>query len=638
MANWATFGFSRVTSILPDIKLGQPLHNAQEFIRAFSEHAKSGSSILVTPELALTGYTCEDLFHSETLIQENEEGLIQILKASHAIPAMLVVGAPLRLMDGRLLNCAWVFLNGKVLGVIPKASLPNMGEFYERRWFVSGRKVHEKISHPKLGEFLVSPLQIFAEGNVRVGIEICQDLWTPNIPSEYLALKGANLILNLSASNEVVGKAAYRRKIVEVQSHKLQCAYFYVSAGNYESSKDTVFSGHAIAYELGELVEEQEPFHANAFFTVDFDFEKILNSRSRDICFLETVEDAAPFPGIIHSITNPQKPISDLKRRLETFPFLAEIPDYEDVIAIQANGLLRRLKSAHAKTMVIGISGGLDSTHALAVALRTRALSANQFKIVGVTMPGPGTSEKTLSISKTLLEESGVDKVIVIPIGEAVSEHLKSLGKVESDRGVVYENAQARERTQILFDLANEHQGVLIGTGDLSELALGWCTFNGDQMAHYAVNSGIPKTVVKGLVSYWASIAASRILKATLEKIVALPISPELLPPAADGSIHQETEALIGSFDLHDFFLYYFLNFGFSKEKIHALAIAAFSANDNSENRALLSELDRTIDIFFKRFFPQQFKRSTLPPGPKVHQVSLSPRSDFRMPDEIAAR
>jgi NAD+ synthase (glutamine-hydrolysing) len=641
--NWSEFGYSRVSAIIPGaltptLKLGQPLFNADLLVPEFKRLSSEGASVVITPELVLTGYTCEDLFHSETLIVEAEQGLKKIVDASQNINTLWIVGAPLRMIDGRLLNCAYAIHRGKILGAVPKIALPNMGEFYERRWFVSGRKVNEVIHHALLGEFLVSPNQIFAAGPIRVGIEVCQDLWTPNEPSVALALKGATLIVNISASNETVGKAKYRKKMVEVQSRKLHCAYFYVSAGMYESSKDTVFSGHTFAAELGEVVAEIEPFYVGkTSLTVDFDFERILNARTKDICFLEEVEDASHVIAktVVHAFAYQREGLDELNRTVEPYPFLAEIPDFEDVVLIQASGLLRRVQSAGSKSMIIGISGGLDSTLALYIALRAKGLqgklpSGEMLKVIGVTLPGPGTSDKTLQYARTLLEETGVDQTIEVSISAAVEQHMKDLGKDQKDRSVVYENAQARERTQILFNLANEHQGTVVGTGDLSELALGWCTFNADHMAHYAVNSGIPKTVIKGLVGYWSEIAATRLLRNTLSHILALPISPELLPPNEAGEIAQETEALIGSYDLHDFFIYHFLNHGFSKEKIRALAMVAF-ANDHN----LLTQIDGAIEIFFKRFFSQQFKRSTLPPGPKVHQVSLSPRSDFRMPDEV---
>ena len=628
--NWIDFGFCRATAVIPKIKLGKPLANVDLFVDAFTKYANEGASIIFTPELALTGYTCEDLFHSEGLIQETEAALSKIILASKKIAALIVIGAPLRLVDGRLLNCAWAIHDGKVIGAVPKISIPNMGEFYERRWFVTGKKVHEPVQHPKLGNFLVSPFQIFTHGLARIGIEICQDLWTPLEPSGYLALKGANLILNLSASNETVGKAAYRKKLVSVQSQKFQCAYLYAGAGNYESSKDTVFAGHTFGYELGHLLGELPPFHSESAICFDLDLERVLNSRTKDICFLEAVDDAAPFKGVFHALSLTPAPLPILKRKLSAYPFLDEIPDFEDVLQIQSNGLLRRLESSHAKTMIVGISGGLDSTLALYVALRARGLSGGRVKVIGVTMPGPGTSERTLKIAKALLEEAGVDQILEIGISKSVTQHLKDIGQHADARGIVYENAQARERTQVLFDLANEHQGIVIGTGDLSELALGWCTFNADHMAHYGVNSGIPKTVVRGLVGYWSEIATSKVLKSLLQEILELPISPELLPPSEDGAIAQDTEALIGSYDLHDFFLYQFLNYGFSREKIGALAEVAFA--DDPELRA---QLDSTLERFFSRFFSQQFKRTTLPPGPKVHLVGLSPRSDFRLPDEI---
>jgi NAD+ synthase (glutamine-hydrolysing) len=633
MINFASFGFSRFCALLPKVELGNPLANAKTFIQHFEAATKAGASVVATPELALTGYTCEDLFHSESLIQESEQALEQIRDASANSLSLWVVGAPLRLADGRMLNGAWVIHHGKILGVIPKTYLPNMGEFYERRWFITGRRVHEKIDHPRLGEFWVTCSQIFTMGPVRLGVEICQDLWGPEQVSTRLALKGANLIVNLSASNDVVGKPVIRRRLVQVQSQRLHCAYAYIGAGVYESSKDTVFSGHSIFAELGDVIDEALPFdQSRERILIDFDFERVLNSRTKDICFLEAVDEVGSnLPAlVVHSVPIPQMALSELSRKIEAYPFLAEITDYEEVLAIQSQGLLRRAQSARVESLIIGISGGLDSTLALAVAMRTKALSAGKLKVIGVTMPGPGTSEKTLLLSRALLESAQVDQTLEVPIGPAVKLHMKDLGKADSDRSVVYENAQARERTQLLFNLANEHKGIVVGTGDLSELALGWCTYNADHMSHYTVNSGIPKTVVKGLVGYWAEIAQHRGLKSVLTKILDLPISPELLPPDASGEITQETEDLIGSYDLHDFYLYHFLNHGYSREKIHALAVVAFAGD-----RELADQIDRSIDIFYKRFFSQQFKRTTLPPGPKIHAVGLSPRSDFRLPDEI---
>ncbi len=631
--NWASNGFSRATAIFPRLVLGKPLANAAKLIPLLEKESQNGSSVLITPELALTGYTCEDLFHSETLIQETEKALVQIIEASAKCAGLWVIGSPLRLPDGRIFNGAFAINAGKILGFVPKLFLPNMGEFYERRWFVSGRNLHEEVSHPVLGNFYASNEQIFSGGPLRVGIEICQDFWAPVAPSTQLALKGANVLVNLSASNELVGKPSTRRRLVEVQSSKSYCAYLYVSSGTGESSKDTVFSGHTLAYELGKKLGEITPFdESKDTFSVDFDLERILNARSKDICFGEAV-DLSGISRVKRTVfaINPA-PIKKLERLIETNPFLAEIEDFEEVLAIQAQGLIRRLQSANAQSMILGVSGGLDSTLALLVCLRAKLLAKRPIKIIGVTLPGPGTSEKTLGIARALLAETGVDEVIEVSIKAAVAQHLKDIGKDANDRSVVYENAQARERTQILFDLANEHKGMVVGTGDLSELALGWCTFNADHMAHYAVNSGVPKTIVKLMVNHWVQISDSQKLKETLKEILALPISPELLPPDEKGLISQGTEAILGSYDLHDFFLYYYLSYGFSKEKIRALAREAFR-----DNEALSSDLDRTLDIFCQRFFTQQFKRTTLPPGPKVHSISLSPRSDFRLPDELSS-
>jgi NAD+ synthase (glutamine-hydrolysing) len=629
--NWAEFGFSRISALLPAIELGRPLFNASLILSLFKKEVQKGAVVAFTPELSLTGYTCEDLFHSEALHRDSEQAMFSILEGTKGVRALLVLGAPLRLPDGRMFNGAYAISDGRILGFVPKIHLPNMGEFYERRWFTSGRTLSEEVRHAKLGTFPASSLQIFSSGGVRVGVEICQDLWAPDAPSTRLALHGANLILNLSASNELVGKPRFRKKLVEVQSQKNHCAYFYLSSGLSESSKDTVFSGHCFAYELGKWIGESAPFDtSNEVFTADFDFERILNSRTKDICFMEAVENRERLPVRNHDFEAVRLPLDGLHRTVPAYPFLDEIPDYEEVIQIQAHGLLRRARSASVGSLIVGVSGGLDSTCALYIALRARQLSSGKLRVIGVTLPGPGTSEKTLNLARALLEESKVDLTIEVSITEAVHQHLKDLGKAQSDRSIVYENSQARERTQILFDLANEHQGMVVGTGDLSELALGWCTFNADHMSHYTVNSGIPKTVVKEIVSYWSEISASRPLTSILGKILELPISPELLPPDASGEITQETESVIGSYDLHDFFLHAFLSSGYSPEKILALARVAFEGK-----RDLMRELERAHGIFFKRFFSQQFKRTTLPPGPKVHSVSLSPRSDFRLPDEL---
>ena len=642
-------GFLRVSGIIPELKLGKPSENLSILLHHFEIQKKEGVKILVTPELALTGYTCEDWFHSEQLLEETELAMEQLVAHTHGSDLVLVVGAPYRLPDSRLLNAAWVIQNGKVRGVVPKTFLPNTGEFYERRWFVSSRRVSESVNHESLGEFQVSAKQIFSLGKHQFGIEICQDLWSPTQPSNALALSGAHLILNLSASNELAGKALFRNKLIEVQSQRLLCGYFYVSSGVLESSKDTVFGGHTLAYELGEKLGELAPFQTETrTLCIDFDLDSIKNARTKEICFLEAVDaeptekmifnrlDFFPRPAFhshqLHHLTSHASTHPSLLRKVSSKPFIDEISDPSLAIEIQAQGLLRRLESAKSKSMILGLSGGLDSTLALRVCTRVRKLNSN-IKIIGVTLPGPGTSEKTLTLAKKLFSLVAVDLSLEIKIQAALDQHLSDLGKLASDRSVVYENAQARERTQILFDLANEHQGMVIGTGDLSELALGWCTYNADHMSHYSVNCGIPKTVVKYLVQDWKlqnEIKGNVLLAEALQQILDLPFSPELLPPASDGSISQETEKLIGSYELHDFFLYHFLKHGASMEKISLLAHHAFQ-----DQEVLKTKIDETLKTFYTRFFSQQFKRTTVPPGPKVHSVSLSPRSDFRFPDEM---
>lgn len=658
---WDSFGYRRIVALQPKIQLGNPEANADILIQAFKQATQhEQASLVMTPELALTGYTCEDLFHSDDLIKKIERSLEKIRGAS-VKESLWVVGTPLRLADGRLFNVAMVFHQQKILGAVPKQYLPNMGEFYERRWFMSGMDVDLDLNHSTLGTFRLSPRMIFSFQGLSVGIEICHDLWAPQAPSTLLALQGANLILNLSASNETLLKESYRKKLVEVQSSKLQCAYLYSSAGTYESSKDTVFSGHALYAECGKILNEIKPFEAMDRFqhphalVSDVDLENIAHQRAKDVCFRESLQNVSELASTgLPSKSAPLKMhwvhvegeasrlqvLEQLHRPLQPYPFLAEIDDYEKVIQIQAHGLLRRAKASKVKSLIVGVSGGLDSTLALYVALRTKALSGAQLKVIAVTLPGPGTSEKTYQLTKDLVSEAGgtelgVDQLIEVPIREAVAQHMKDLNASHDQKSVVFENAQARERTQILFDLANQHQGLVVGTGDLSELALGWCTYNADHMAHYTVNSGIPKTVVKGLVGYWADLAQTRNLRSILIKILELPISPELLPPNEQGEMVQETEAVIGSYALHDFFLYHLLYSGFSKEKIHALATEAFKNETERSAPFSQEEIDFACETFFKRFYSQQFKRTTLPPGPKVHAVSLSPRADLRLPDEL---
>jgi NAD+ synthase (glutamine-hydrolysing) len=631
--NWAAFGFQRVAVVAPvDLRLGDPEHNAARLAIEFERVTELGASVAVTPELAVTGYTCEDLFHSGTLLEKSEQALKSLLIKNAATSALWIVGAPLQLSDGRMYNGAWVLSEGRILGVVPKRAIPNRGEFYERRWFASGHGVHQKVEKPGFGAFWLGGNQLFRKGSILLGIEICQDLWTPNSPSEALVLSGANVIANLSASNDLVGKAAFRRSLVRSQSARNICAYIYAGASVYESSKDTVFGGHSMVVECGDMLSEREPFDVSkSNLTVDIDYERILGFRSKDGCFQEAIQWVQPPECVVHEVSGASAPLKGaLLRPLESYPFVAEIADYEEVLAIQTQGLLRRAESAKAESLIVGVSGGLDSTLALFVAQRTKALSGGKLKVIGVTLPGPGTSDRTLELARTLLKETGTDLVIEVSINDAVDQHLRDLGKSNEDRSVVFENAQARERTQVLFDLANEHRGLVVGTGDMSELALGWCTFNADHMAHYAVNVGVPKTVVKGLVRYLGELASVRLVRSTLEKISALPISPELLPVKANGDIAQETEAIIGAYELHDFYLYHFLRNGYSKEKILALEPQAFE-----NERDLAAQVERSSTIFFSRFFSQQFKRTTLPPGPKVHSVGLSPRSDLRLPDEL---
>ena len=624
--NYADHGYIRAAAVAPELVLADPAANARNIINHLAELAADQVSLALFPELSLTGYSCEDLFASSDLQRAVDAALASIIAASSNVVA--VVGAPWRIADGRLLNTAVVIGNGRILGVVPKSALPNYGEFYEHRWFSSGADVHETLnSGPE--SFVISPRQTFTVSGVNFAVEICEDLWAPAQPAMQHVLAGAELVLNLSASNELVAKADYRRDLITSTSARGICGYLYASSGPLESSKDLLFGGHLLAAENGQTLAESERFSFNATtLCVEFDIDHLRHDRIYNTTFANS-----PRPSGYHHqlIEAPATQLSTLNRLPEANPFVP--PDEHqfdararEILSIQSTGLARRMLAARAENLVIGISGGLDSTLALLVCLDAMTrLERPASAIHAITMPGPGTSERTLASARALCAAAGV-QITEIPIHEAVTQHLADLNHTDT-RDVVFENAQARERTQILFNYANQNAGIVVGTGDLSELALGWCTFNADHMANYNVNASVPKTMVAYLVRWYAQHQSDAELAKVLELVLDTPISPELIAPA-DGEISQETESIIGPYELHDFFLYHTVRFGSGVRKVFALAQLAFAGRYPS------AEIGRWLRVFIARFYSQQFKRTTLPPGPKVGSVSLSPRGDWRMPDE----
>lgn len=621
-------GFIRVAASAPTLVLADPAANARALIAAIESARNQGASVVLFPELALTGYTCEDLFHWSPLIDSAREALATVAAACTGITA--IVGTPWRLDDGRLLNTAAVLAAGQVRGLIPKSCHPNYGEFYEQRWFVSGADIDEVCTDDRLGTFRIGRRQIFDQRSFRFGIEICEDLWSPSPPSTDAALAGAEVIFNPSASNELVGKAEYRRDLVRMTSARTFAAYVYAGSGPMESTKDTVFGGHLLAAENGVILHDGPRFGFTARDAlIDVDVQRLRHERQQNTTFSQAKRP----PGFDKvRLTETGTSIERLNRAVVAYPFVPQDPDQfarraEEIIAIQSTGLARRVLASRASTLVIGLSGGLDSTLAYLVCLETlRRLDRPASALHALTLPGPGTSDHTFGSVVQLARCTGI-AVKEIPIHAAVEDHLKALGHSAHD--VVFENAQARERTQILFNYANQQGGIVVGTGDLSELALGWCTFNADHMANYNVNASVPKTMIAYLVRWYAQHRADAAMAAVLERILDTPISPELLP-TKDGEIAQRTEDLIGPYALHDFFLYQLLRTGAGPARMLALACVAF---EGTHDRATVR---RWLRVFVQRFFTQQFKRTTLPPGPKVGTVSLSPRGDWRMPDEAA--
>ena len=629
-------GFIKVAAGTPEIKVADCVHNGEQVIKLMKTAAAQGVKVLCLPELCLTGYTCGDLFLQDTLLKGAEDALSRILEETKRLDLLAAVGLPVRSKwDHKLYNCAAVICKGEILGLRPKTYIPNYGEFYEGRWFSSGR--NQEVTLSLCGEEIVDmcPRGLFAcetVPNLIVGVEICEDLWAPEPPSAALAQAGATLILNLSASDEVAGKAAYRRQLVAGQSGRLVCGYVYADAGEGESTTDLVFAGHNLIAENGAVLAEDR--FQTGLTVSELDLNRLAYERQRMNTF-QPYEEEKNYWRCSFSLK-----VEDtvLTRSVGKNPFVPE--DHgdrdercEEILRITALGLKKRLAHTGAKTAVVGLSGGLDSTLALLITARAMDLLGRpRSDILAVTMPCFGTTSRTKSNAQLLAERTGAG-FRTVEIGEAVRVHFRDIGQSMEDLSVTFENGQARERTQVLMDLANQKGGMVIGTGDLSELALGWATYNGDHMSMYAVNAGIPKTLVRHLVAYTAdrAEAGDPQLAAVLRDILDTPVSPELLPPK-EGEIAQQTEDLVGPSELHDFFLYYAIRWGFSPGKVFRLAL--YSLGEAYSRETVLKWLNN----FYRRFFSQQFKRSCLPDGPKVGSVTLSPRGDWRMPSDGTAR
>lgn len=626
------FGYVRVAASVPELKVANVEFNTKEVIKEIKALDKEGVQIVTFPELCLTGYTCADLFSQDILITKSKEAIKEVIDSTKLLDIISIIGAPI-VCDNQLFNCGVVINKGEILGVVPKTYIPNYGEFYEKRWFSTSNTLTSKTINLFGKEVPIGIDLVFRDINdskFTFGIEICEDLWSPKAPSVEAALNGATMIFNLSASNEVIGKAQYRRNLINMQSAKNVCAYIYSSSGVNESSTDLVFSGYAGISENGSMLVENERFNFKTNHIIsDVDIQRLMNNRIKDISFMGI--------GAINSYRvidiDLKDNNNDLKRIYDAYPF---VPSNEDkraercseIINIQACGLAKRIKHTGMKKCVIGISGGLDSTLAFLVVIEAyRKLGISFDNLIGVTMPGFGTTGRTYNNALTLMRNYGVT-MHEVSIKEASLQHFKDIGLEETDRSVTYENTQARERTQILMDIANKEGGLVIGTGDLSELALGWCTYNGDHMSMYAVNTSIPKTLVRYLVKYFADIEQNEECKKTILDILDTPISPELLPPSKDGKIEQQTESVVGPYILHDFFLYHFMRYGASPDKIKYIASKTFDGMYDEET------IDKWLKFFIKRFFNQQFKRSCLPDGPKVGTISVSPRGDLRMPSD----
>lgn len=624
------YGYVRCAAASLKMEVANPRWNEQEMEHIIAEAVSNGVAILVLPECAMTGYTCADLFFQQTLLEETEHQIEKLKKFLEGKEIIVAVGAPIQI-ENKLYNMGIVLQNGHILGMVPKTYLPNYNEFYEQRWFASSADLKESEIE-FLGEKVpVGKDLLFGNQNTYFALEICEDLWSVTPPSDTYALNGATILLNLSASNETIGKKEYRENLIKMHSAKQISAYVYASSGPLESTTDILFSGATLIYENGSKLAEGKRFQFDNTLTIaDVDVEKLFHDRMKNTSF--HTDKLEPVRKIHCSIPATNQPI---RRTYAKYPFVPSNPNKrneraDEILTIQSCALARRLKHTGSKKCILGVSGGLDSTLAYLVILRAfDILKIAPQNLIAVTMPGFGTTDRTYQNAKELIRKTGAT-LREVSIKDACILHYKDIGHDAGNHDVTYENAQARERTQILMDIANQESGLVIGTGDLSELALGWCTYNGDHMSMYAVNTSIPKTLVRYLVEY--EMQNNKTLHDVLKSILDTPISPELLPPSKDGKILQKTESKIGPYMLHDFFLYHFLRNGFSTKKIFYLAKETFKDDYEEE------ELRKWLTVFMKRFFSQQFKRSCLPDGVKVGSVSLSPRGDLRMPSDATSK
>lgn len=630
------YGFVKVAAAVPHVQVADCFYNIQQMEGLMRQASDKGVQIIAFPEMSVTAYTCLDLFAQQTLLKNAEQALLKLVSDTADLNILTIAGAPL-VTENRLINAAIAFQSGKILGVVPKTYIPNYKEFQEQRWFTSATELRNKTVSIGDRTYPLGSHLLFTAGQVKVGIEICEDLWVPVPPSSLLAMEGANILVNISASNELIGKHHYLRSLICQQSARCMAGYVYASAGFGESSTDLVFAGNGIIAENGTLLEESPRFTMQEQLVIsEIDIENLQNDRQVNTSFMHgastlLADETITIPFVLSE--NSGQPI--LTRSVDPHPFTpsgdALKERCEEIFQIQVAGLAKRIVHTHSRTAVVGISGGLDSTLALLVTVMTfDALNIPRNQILGITMPGFGTTDRTYTNACDLIRSLGVT-LKEISIKDACLQHFKDISHNPSVHDVTYENSQARERTQILMDVANQENGLVIGTGDLSELALGWATYNGDHMSMYGVNGSIPKTLVRYLVEWVAHNRVDEASRATLLDIVDTPISPELIPADENGNIKQKTEDLVGPYELHDFFLYHFLRFGSSPAKIYFLAQQAFGGSYDKET------IRKWLHTFFRRFFQQQFKRSCLPDGPKVGSVSLSPRGDWRMPSDAMA-
>ncbi|MBQ7427499.1 MAG: NAD(+) synthase [Prevotella sp.] len=633
------YGFVNVAAAVPTVKVADVEYNVQQLESIIAQAEGRGVEVIVFPELCLTGYTCQDLFKEQLLLDRAEEAIIMLLDFTRKLDIICIVGTPL-LINGLLYNCAVVIQGGNIMGIVPKTYLPNYGEFYEKRWFASAQDLNPADIYFAGSTIHVSAEpQIFVTGDgMKFGVEICEDVWAPIPPSNNLALAGADIIFNLSASDELIGKHAYLKSLLAQQSARLISGYVYASSGFGESTQDVVYGGNAMLFENGKLLVEGSRFSLQPQIqSCQIDIEKLRAERRENTTFINAQRGAHASETALKHVT-PRDFV--LTRDIDPHPFIPKDDDMqascEEILNIQVAGLVKRLYHINAQKAVIGISGGLDSTLALLVTVKAfDKLNIDRKGIIGITMPGFGTTDRTYQNALKLMQTLGVS-IREISIGKAVTQHFEDIGQDPKVHDITYENSQARERTQILMDVANKENAIVVGTGDLSELALGWATYNGDHMSMYGVNAGVPKTLIRYLVSYVAGEMATE----TLLDIIDTPISPELIPADEMGNIKQKTEDLVGPYELHDFFIYYFMRYGFSPKKIFLLAQRAFCTPSPVTGREELYTEDvvkKWLTTFCRRFFTQQFKRSCLPDGPKVGSVSLSPRGDWRMPSDASS-